>query len=58
MTHIPMEIALHCQEYFDNEHLPYLVLKLFYVKFKKMQGIKSGSFFRKKIAKKKWKRDV
>lgn len=25
---------------------------------KKMQGIKSGSFFRKKIAKKKWKRDV
>lgn len=31
----------------------YLVLKLFYVKLKKMQGIKSGSFFRKKIAKKK-----
>lgn len=22
MTHITLELALHCQEYFDNEHLP------------------------------------
>lgn len=58
MTHIPLEIALHRQEYFDNEHLP--CSKTFFLcKVKKNSGIKSGNFFwKKKLQKKNWKRDV
>lgn len=53
MTHITLELALHCQEYFDNEHLP--CAKTFLCKVEKKN---QGDFLEKKIAKKNCKKDV
>lgn len=48
MTHITLELALHCQEYFDNEHLP--CAKTFLCKVEKKN---QGDFLIKKNCKKK-----
>lgn len=53
MTHITLELALHCQEYFDNEHLP--CAKTFLCKVEKKN---QGDFFKKKLQKKNCKKDV
>lgn len=47
MTHITLELALHCQEYFDNEHLP--CAKTFLCKVEKKN---QGDFYKKKLQKK------
>lgn len=47
MTHITLELALHCQEYFDNEHLP--CAKTFLCKVEKKN---QGDFYPKKLQKK------
>lgn len=52
MTHITLELALHCQEYFDNEHLPCAKTFLCKVEKKKIREIFLKKKLQKKIAKK------